>query len=81
MTARASAARSCCGGQLEQIGDVGRMQRLDQRTRRLVVAVLDRIEHGPHKFGTQMVVAVELVFGLGVGFDVGKLEFAHGCLP
>jgi hypothetical protein len=68
-------------GQLEQIGDVGGMQRLDQRTRALVVAILDRIQDGTDEFGTQMVVAIELVFGLGLGFDLGKLKFAHGCLP
>jgi hypothetical protein len=31
-------------GQLEQIGDVGGVERLDQRARTLGIAILDRIE-------------------------------------
>ena len=46
-----------------------------------VDAILDRIEDGANEFGPQPVVAVELRLGLGFGFDLGKLEFAHGCLP
>ena len=64
-------------GQLEQVGDIGGVERFDQRARRLVVAVGDRVEHRADEFGTQTIVLVQLVlFGDG---GVGQFGLAHRC--
>ena len=63
--------------QLEQIGDVGRMERLDQRARALGIAGLDRVEHGADEFGLQPVVLVEL---LVLGFvGLGRVRSRSSC--
>ena len=46
------------GGEFEQVGDVGRVERLDQSTRRFVVAGLDRLEHGIDEFGLEPIVPI-----------------------
>lgn len=48
-------------GEFEQIGDIGGMERFDQRARRVIVAGLDRVEHRTHEFGLQPVVLVQLI--------------------
>ena len=55
------------GGQLDQIGDVGRMERLDHRARGFVVARLDRIEHARDEVRPQPVILVEHLGALHVG--------------
>ena len=49
--------------QLEQVGDVGRVERLDQRARAFGVARLDPLDHLADEFGLQPVVLVEPVVG------------------
>ena len=44
---------------LDQVGDVGRVERLDKLARRFVVAGLDRIEHLVDKLGTEPVFLVD----------------------
>jgi hypothetical protein len=61
-------------GQFEQIGDVGGVERLDQRARPLVVAGFDQRHHLIDEFGLQPVVLVQA--GIG-GFEVA---LAHPAL-
>ena len=51
--------------QLEQVGDVGGMERLDQGARALGVAGLEPLDHLADEFGLQPVVLVERVALLG----------------
>ena len=69
--------------QLEQIGDVGRVERLDQGAHALVVAGLDPLDHLADEFGLQPVVLVEPGLGGGGRFGVGGFEVAvaHLALP
>ena len=46
-------------GKLDQIGDVGGMERLDKLPRGLVVARLDRIEHAGHKPRAQPIFVID----------------------
>jgi hypothetical protein len=68
-------------GQLEQIRDVGGMERLDQRTCRALVAILDRVEYGTDEFGLQPVVLVQLRLGCAIEFGVAlhrrQIGLAH----
>lgn len=73
--------------QLEQVGDVGGVERLDQRARTLVVARLQRVEHGRNIFGLQPVVLVQLRIGRWIfrktclGFEFGEFGVADLGLP
>jgi hypothetical protein len=45
--------------ELEQVGDVGRVERLDQRARAFRVARFDAVQHAAHELGLQPVVLVK----------------------
>ncbi len=46
-------------GELDQIGDVGGMERLDQRARGGVVALVDRVEHAADELRPEPVLLVD----------------------
>ena len=66
---------------LEQIGDVGRVERLDQRSRAFGVAGVDTLHDAADEIGLQPVVLVELVLGRVGRGDFGRVEFAVAHRP
>jgi peptidylprolyl isomerase len=67
-------------GKLDQIGDIGRVQRLDELARGLVIALVDGIEHPIDELRPQPVLFVDRgVRGFGGGGDV--VAFAHSLHP
>ena len=70
------------GGKLDQIGDVSRVQRLDQLARGFVVARVDGVEDALDEVRPQPVLLVHdggVRLGRGGGGD--RLALAHGCSP
>ena len=57
-------------GELDQVGDVGRVERLDEPARGLVVAGVDRVENLVDEFRAQPVFLVD--HRAGAGFDSGQ---------
>ena len=61
-------------GELDQVGDVGRVERLDEPASGLVIALVDRIEDAVHEFRAQAVFLVDrgAVGGVRFGDQVGS---------
>jgi len=62
-------------GQLEQVGNVGGMQRLGKAIGLFPVAAFDRIEHQPNEVGFEAIIFVERFF---CGFDKGESRIGFG---
>mgnify|MGYP006910153000 CR=1 FL=1 len=66
-----------CSSDLEQIGDVGRVERLDEIAHAAIVAGIHRVEHLAHKFRLQAIILVKLADGRGRM----QVIFAHDDAP
>ena len=66
-------------GKLDQVGDVGGVERLDQLARGLVVAGLDRVEHLVDEFGPKPVFVVDRGLWLRFGWRGGGTR-SRSCL-
>ena len=62
--------------QLEQVGEVGRVERLDQGAGALGIARLDAVHHLADIAGLEPVVLVEPAFGPRAGRSAGQIDFA-----
>jgi hypothetical protein len=74
---RGEGAALVAGHQLEKIGNVSRMERLDQGPRALGIALIDRIEHRADEFGLQQIVRIELVALAAAQFGLAEIGLAH----
>ena len=68
-------------GKLDQVGDVGRVERLDEPASGLVIALVDRVQDTVHEFGAQPVFGVDGISRIFGGRGGDLLALAHVMLP
>src|SRR5574338_260621 len=65
------------GGELDQVGDVGRVERLDELARGPVIAGLDRVEHAADELGPKPVLGIDDGARIARGRGGDVLALAH----